>query len=967
MKMDSKKDDLIINDNGECLVGCDEKTWGKEEAGENITEGYSFTGKKVFGKATEGLKNLLIKGKQKCINGTNIIVLDARKQGAGIEIDIQITDKKERGKSVVKIYDSNPKKKTITVSKSKGSDQKFVILLAEKIIKPLIKMFLAGQETNLMNEDMLENKCGKCNKKFASPTGLKAHITKIHTKKRKAEISNDGGELLNLSGASKETEYSSEIICDEINESKDNKKIYSEKCESCDFSVSADRKYTVIQHMTKHTRECKNKCEICDFNCKDGQILRKHMRDKHDVLTNSTSPPPKKSKINRSDSVESMELEEGIVEKPMDKRSEETEVMDVDIDNKSEIEERKLRSKKWDEKIENKNERQEKIDELENEKKKANEEKIHKEEIQRIKLKNKIKKSLRNKRKRDSKRKQDELDENPKIKGVPNNCKHLVKDTDVVYTVPGNGCCGPNCAAAFVYQDEKFGSELRIKMNKFQAEHWFRKYHAITPCSPQTPFVRKLNNGEVSFTEPEKLIEFLKLSKDAAFMWSDSEDLAVIADLLQIRIKIITINNIDDQNPRVNWIYPDESMREFAELKDVIKEDLILLHQNDCHFNLIISKDHALAVHGNLTKRLNQTLPSEKNINIDEGKNEIETKAIRALQEELQTIKNEYKNCVKELRNKTEEAEFLKTEVKELKEILKFKEIEGENEEETLLNMKRSGSRRTTPQFQSSPKKKEVDKHISYKHTKEEYVCEICGLKCIGQPQLNEHKQLKHLETKEISINEPEYNCVFCDFQGTELLQLNRHINLKHTAFCKICDFQVTDESEMKKHFELKHAPKGLKQANNIECRICGKLFQHRWEFMSHRKKEHIGSVAICKSNLEGNCPYSFELCWWNHEKKQPKDMDSIQCFVCGKNFKSRANVMMHRKEKHLNIVRNCVRFKERICRFTAESCWYVHKDERHETMDVDKKEEISEKENEESKLDFQKVIKKKEPPLGNL
>ena len=76
---------------------------------------------------------------------------------------------------------------------------------------------------------------------------------------------------------------------------------------------------------------------------------------------------------------------------------------------------------------------------------------------------------------------------------------------------------------------------------------------------------------------------------------------------------------------------------------------------------------------------------------------------------------------------------------------------------------------------------------------------------------------------------------------------------------------------------------------------------------------------------------------------------------------------MMHRKQKHLNIVRNCNKFKERICMFTSESCWYVHKDERNETMDVDKKEEISEKENEESKLDFQKVIKKKEPPLGNL
>ena len=131
----------------------------------------------------------------------------------------------------------------------------------------------------------------------------------------------------------------------------------------------------------------------------------------------------------------------------------------------------------------------------------------------------------------------------------------------------------------------------------------------------------------------------------------------------------------------------------------------------------------------------------------------------------------------------------------------------------------------------------------------------------------------------------------------------------------------------MKKHFELTHATKGIKQSNNIECRICGKLFLQKWDFMSHRKKEHLNSVAFCKSNLEGNCPYSSELCWWNHEKKPTKEKDSIQCFVCGENFKSRANVMVHRKDKHVNIVRNCNKFKERICRFTAESCWYTHED----------------------------------------
>ena len=66
-------------------------------------------------------------------------------------------------------------------------------------------------------------------------------------------------------------------------------------------------------------------------------------------------------------------------------------------------------------------------------------------------------------------------------------------------------------------------------------------------------------------------------------MWSDSEDLAVLSDIYQVRVKIITSKVIDEENPTVNWILP-----EFAELKDVDIKDMVLFQQNDCHFNLII-------------------------------------------------------------------------------------------------------------------------------------------------------------------------------------------------------------------------------------------------------------------------------------------------------------------------------------------------------------------------------------------
>ena len=36
------------------------------------------------------------------------------------------------------------------------------------------------------------------------------------------------------------------------------------------------------------------------------------------------------------------------------------------------------------------------------------------------------------------------------------------------------------------------------------------------------------------------LLEYLSTSDDASYLWSDSEDLSVIADMYQVKIKVIT-------------------------------------------------------------------------------------------------------------------------------------------------------------------------------------------------------------------------------------------------------------------------------------------------------------------------------------------------------------------------------------------------------------------------------------------
>ena len=78
-------------------------------------------------------------------------------------------------------------------------------------------------------------------------------------------------------------------------------------------------------------------------------------------------------------------------------------------------------------------------------------------------------------------------------------------------------------------------------------------------------------------------------------------DLCVIADMYQIIIKVITTKGSGDKNPTVNWINADENMKKFAELQNVKQEDMVLLHDHDSHFNLIVSKDSDLAKLGSLS------------------------------------------------------------------------------------------------------------------------------------------------------------------------------------------------------------------------------------------------------------------------------------------------------------------------------------------------------------------------------
>ena len=260
-----------------------------------------------------------------------------------------------------------------------------------------------------------------------------------------------------------------------------------------------------------------------------------------------------------------------------------------------------------------------------------------------------------------------------------------------------------------------------------------------------------------------------------------------------------------------------------------------------------------------------------------------------------------------ELRNITEEAEKLRSEVNDLRKIIKLSEKFEEQESDS-----------------AAKEKKVVEKHISMKHSKD-----------------SNHKQNMSAQNQHnVELEDDEFNC-------------------------KQCDFQTTSESQLKKHFMLKHTLKGLKPDEEIVCRNCGEKFLGRKQLMIHRKESHRHAVASCKNYQEGKCPFTSEKCWWNHFQKSISDekTDEVACYNCDEKFKSKNDMMMHRKSKHEKLVRACFNFLENNCRLQDKFCWFLHEEKAIETDGDNNKNDKKDTSEQENSV-FWKALGNKEPPL---
>lgn len=136
---------------------------------------------------------------------------------------------------------------------------------------------------------------------------------------------------------------------------------------------------------------------------------------------------------------------------------------------------------------------------------------------------------------------------------------------------------------------------------------------------------------------------------------------------------------------------------------------------------------------------------------------------------------------------------------------------------------------------------------------------------------------------------------------------------------------------------------------------------------MNHRKIKHIQTVANCAKKINGECRFSSQKCWWNHEfnlEIENKSEDQFKCFTCNETFSSKGKMMLHKKQKHRHLVRTCIDNIDKKCTLNDESCWFKHEEASlKQTENVDDKKD-EEEEKTQQKSVFRQVLENLEPPI---
>ena len=138
---------------------------------------------------------------------------------------------------------------------------------------------------------------------------------------------------------------------------------------------------------------------------------------------------------------------------------------------------------------------------------------------------------------------------------LPKSVEKLLGDEYELERIPGDGSCGMGCFAKHAYNDASLGPEIGKILNKDIAENiWYYKQLI------EFPYIRNVGGSEpVRFEqhEEDKLLDFLRNHPRNGFVWRGFMDMQALANKYGMPIKIVSIKDFNDPNPKIERMEPD--------------------------------------------------------------------------------------------------------------------------------------------------------------------------------------------------------------------------------------------------------------------------------------------------------------------------------------------------------------------------------------------------------------------------
>ena len=152
--------------------------------------------------------------------------------------------------------------------------------------------------------------------------------------------------------------------------------------------------------------------------------------------------------------------------------------------------------------------------------------------------------------------------------------------------------------------------------------------------------------------------------------------------------------------------------------------------------------------------------------------------------------------------------------------------------------------------------------------------------------------------------------------------RLQEEENFKYT--CGECDYMSDCVHCFSDHdHDQEDADDQEIQDSNFSCYYCDEIFPTKPLVMRHTKIAHIDKANHCLNFLQGTCSYD-NRCWFLHDETLKESDPTITCNYCTENFRTKTQLMHHKKHHHIDKVSKCNNEKTN-CKYGYEKCWFLH------------------------------------------